>query len=193
MNNQRKDDDKSLRSGERQVRVRLNDIEQWHRWRYEQTQPYITKNDSVLDLGMGCGYGSFIMASYAKSVIGIDDSKDAVNYAKKYWSKNNILHINGNVLDIIKTFDVIVAYELIEHVKDEETLIDKMKELANKYIIISVPHISVPLARSKWHWRHYTESDIKNKFEDDNWEIERIETPKFGKGLAVFAVIKRKL
>lgn len=192
MENQRKNDDKKLRSGERQVRSKLNEIDVWHLWRYNEALKYVTEDNTALDVGMGCGYGSHILASKAKEVVGIDDSEDAVLYAKKYWNKENIRHVNGNVLRMGDSmFDVIVAFEIIEHIKDYEEFIKYIKDLAKEYIVISVPHISVPLSKSKWHWKHFTEEEIKSYFEDKNWKIERLETPRFGKGKAVFAVIKR--
>lgn len=193
MENQRKNQDKSLRSGERQIRSNLNDIEFWHKWRYNEACNYISKNDLVLDVGMGCGYGSFIMSKFAKEVRGIDDSEEAVEYAKQNWLNSNIKYFSGNALDLIHDypFDVIVAFEIIEHIKDDKELISLFKRTAQKYIVISVPHISVPLSRSRWHHRHYTEDDIKKLFVDENWEIERLETPIFGKGKAIFAVLKR--
>jgi len=192
MDNQRKDLNKQLRSGERQVRNKLTEIEKNHLWRYNEAAKYVTKDDSALDVGMGCGYGSFILSKNAKEVTGIDDSEDAVLYAKQNWASQNIKHLHGNALTLKDEVDVIVAYEIIEHIKDDKELVDLFKTTAQKYIIISVPHVSVPVTKSRWHWRHYTNEDITALFVDDNWEIERLENPMFGKGKAVFAVFKRK-
>lgn len=192
MNNQRKNQNDKLLSGERQVKNNLSKIEKNHLWRYNEACKYITNNDLVLDVGMGCGYGSFILSKKAKEVIGIDDSKEAVEYAKQNWAAENIKHINGNALQIGDFMvDVTVAFEIIEHLKDDIDFINYIKDLSKKYIIISVPHISVPLTKSSWHWRHYTNEDITNLFVDENWIVERLENPIFGKGKAVFAIFKR--
>jgi 2-polyprenyl-3-methyl-5-hydroxy-6-metoxy-1,4-benzoquinol methylase len=192
MENQRKDENKALKSGERQVRSSLNEIEANHLWRYREATNYIRHSDTVVDVGFGCGYGSNIMSKYAKTVIGVDDSKEAVEYANKYWKADNITFINKNAFDIKEKVDVGVAFEVIEHIKDYENFIKQFKNLCQKYIVISVPHVSVPLTKSSWHWRHFKKEEIIALFEDDNWKTVRIEEPMFGKGKAVFAVFERK-
>jgi len=186
--NQRKNQDKKLRSGERQVREKLETIEYWHKWRYNEALKYIEANDKVLDLGCGCGYGSDILSAKAKKVIGVDDSEEAINYAKKYWKKDNIDYYCNNVFNIKENFDIVIAFEIIEHVKDTDKIFNLIRQWTKKKIILSVPHISVPLSRSKWHWRHFKTEEIENYIKSRGFVIERIETPKFGKGLAIFCV-----
>lgn len=193
MENQRKDTNKALRSGERQVRENLEGIEYWHKWRYQQACEYIGNGDEVLDVGCGCGYGTAIMADEAHSVTGVDDSAEAVDYATKYWKKPNSRYINMNAMELNQSdpYDTIVAFEVIEHIKDDKQFVEFIKKMAKQYIVVSVPHITVPLSRSHWHWRHYTEEDITNLFVDENWKEVRMETPMFGKGKAVYAVYER--
>lgn len=193
MNNQNKNPDKRLRSGERTVRNKLANVEYWHLWRYNEACKYITKKDLVLDCGMGVGYGSFILSKVAKEVIGIDDSKEAVLYAKKYWMASNIRHIQGDVLRMGDFRpDIIVAYEIIEHIKNDKEFISYIKDLSKKYIVISTPHKSVNLKRSRWHWLHYDKQMLNERFVDNNWKCIRYEEPIFGTGSkACFAVYKR--
>lgn len=194
MNNQNKNSDKRLRSGERHVRNTLDKVEFFHKWRYNEACKYITKEDVVYDFCMGVGFGTFIISKIAKNVVGIDDSIDAVNYAKRHWQNKNIQFINDNVLNIKEKCDISVAFEAIEHIKDEREFINNLKENTRKYIIISVPHISVSLRRSKWHFRHYTKEMLNERFVDNNWKLEKYEEPIFGTGSkACFAVYKRIL
>lgn len=193
MNNQNKRKDKSLRSNERQIRNKTQKMEYFQKWRYEEACKYISSTDEVLDVGMGCGSGSYILSKKAKQVIGIDDSEETVKYAQRIWQRENIKYIYGNALRMGDSkFDIIVAFEIIEHIKDYEEFINYIKDLAKKYIIISVPHINAPI-KSRWHWKHFGMEEIKQYFEDKNWEIERLESLNFGNGLNIFAVIKRRI
>lgn len=191
MENQRKNQDKKLRSGERQVRSKIHEIEWNHKWRYCMALSYIKQENKVLDVGIGCGYGSYILSFLAKQVIGVDDSIEAINYANKVWKQPNIEFINQNALEVIGQFDVICAFEVIEHLKDDALLFQKFKELNPKYIILSTPHISVPVSKSRWHHRHYSFEMIKNLFDSINYETIINKEVQF-KSKAIFAVGRKR-
>lgn len=66
---------------------------------------------------IGCGYGSFSLEHFlhAKSVLGIDTNKDAVEYLEKNWPKpqegSQFLFQEGDIVDIClqnKEFDIVV-------------------------------------------------------------------------------------
>lgn len=192
MNKQNKYNDKSLHSRERQIRNKTQKMEYFQKWRYDEACKYISSTDEVLDVGMGCGSGSYILSKKAKQVTGIDDSEETVRYAQRVWQRENIKYVYGNALEMGDfMFDIIIAFEIIEHIKEYKKFINYIKDLAKKYIIISVPHSNAPI-KSRWHWKHFTIEEIKKYFEDENWEIERLDSIEFGNGLNIFAVIKRR-
>lgn len=190
MNEQRRYQDKRLGSGERQVRPTLEGIERWHKWRYEEAKKYFDEEDSVVDLGSGCGYGTFILAQKAVRVVGIDDSEGAIDYANKYYKLNNIEFINDDLFNMEDLFDTTVAFEIVEHVRDMRKLFDLMKMITRETIILSVPHVSIPVKVSKWHWRHFVEQDIKDEIERIGFYCEVLKLVKFQRGLAVFCVAR---
>ena len=91
-------------------------------------------------------------------------------------------------------FEVVVAFEIIEHVEDFVGIWDKLEKLVKKegYLILSVPHTSIPVSVSKWHYRHYQRGEVKKFVEQRGFEIERLETPRFSNGLAVVCIAKKK-
>lgn len=192
MNNQRKNLNDKLMSGERQVQSDLNKIDKWHKWRYEQACQYVHPLNAVYDYGCGCGYGSWILSQVANSVVGIDDSAEAIQFASENWSNNNCIFLKDNVILNEYQSHVSVAFEIIEHLKSWSLFIDKLKKNTNKYIIFSVPHKSVPLKRSSWHWHHFHEEELKQCFIDKEWEIIRLETIMNCKTPFIFGVAKRK-
>lgn len=86
--------------------------------RYKFSSRY-AKNKHVLDIGCGLGFGSnFLATGGAFSVIGLDNNMKAIEYSKSHFVRKNIQFICGSALEIKqlkKKFDVILAFEVIEH------------------------------------------------------------------------------
>lgn len=103
-----------------------------HIARYMFTYNFV-QNKEVLDVGCGCGYGTkYIADSNAKKVTGLDIEKDAIDYAKIHYEKENLEYIVSDcnkVPFLNNNFDVIVAYELIEHLRAPEIFLDEMFRL----------------------------------------------------------------
>ena len=183
--------DKSLRSGERQVAVDLNGIEAWHRWRYNETLGYI-EGKSVLDMCCGTGYGSFIMSDRAKSVVGVDDSPEAIEWANEHFKRPNNSFVCSDFLDFnTKGIDTIVTFEAIEHIKDSEAVFAKFKAINPETIILSCPHLTCPIGANKFHHRHYGLDELVNLFIGIGYKINRAELKWFGKSLCNFIVVNK--
>ena len=114
------------------------------------------KPKSILDVGCGAGLFSIWLAQkYPDSlVVGIDTSKEAISYARKYANsirakKNNKLHnlsfehrTNPKLQESDKSYDIVLATLMCHHLKDEE-LIDflrRAKKVARKAVIINDLH-----------------------------------------------------
>jgi 2-polyprenyl-3-methyl-5-hydroxy-6-metoxy-1,4-benzoquinol methylase len=117
----------------------------FHRARYEFALNHIADKD-VVDVACGLGYGSRILKSGgAKNVIGIDISKEAVDYANATHKKNGIYFMVG---DATKTFlknasvDIIVSFETIEHLHDTQALLTEFRRILKQdgRLIISSPN-----------------------------------------------------
>lgn len=86
--------------------------------RYNIVIPFI-KGKDVLDIGSGLGFGAnYLVEHKARKVVGIDYSESAVEYARKSFSSENLEFVVMDAINISfpdECFDVIVAYEVIEH------------------------------------------------------------------------------
>lgn len=186
--------DTSLRSGERQYGLTLNYIEKNHLWRYNETLQYI-QNKVVLDMCCGVGYGSFIMSDKAKKVIGVDDSKEAIDFAHKHYSKPNINHYWTDFLKMLlyvkDKIDVIVAFEAIEHIKDTDKVFEIFKKINPELFILSTPHLKCPIGGNKFHYRHYGMDEIVDRFFSIGYKPKRAEFRYFGAGLNIFFIAER--
>ena len=130
----------------------------------------------VLDAGCGCGYGSKILRGGAAKVLGVDKSREAVQYAREYYSEVNISFLVGDittitVADVPFDFDHIVAFEFIEHLKDPGPVLKNMALMA-KSLTMSVPNQeNRPYDKAKfpYHFRHFSPQEIEDVLISVGW------------------------
>jgi len=95
----------------------------------------------ILDIGCGGGLISEGVSKLGAKVTGIDFIKENIKVAKKHAKKNN-LNINYFVKDFEKEkissrFDVIIIFEVLEHLNDWELFLQKIRlNLKNNGILI---------------------------------------------------------
>ena len=101
----------------------------------------------ILDAGCGDGVLSFLLAKEGAKVIGVDYSKDAIQFAKERTKSFN-LHVDfkfGSVYELPledSSIDAIVSSDVIEHLEDVPQFLCELKRVAkNKSIIV----ISTPV------------------------------------------------
>lgn len=130
-------------SGERLETFVYNENTIEHLHRYAIAQEYI-KDKVVLDIACGEGYGTNLLSSYAKDIIGVDISSETVEAAKEKYKKNNLNFKVGSATQIPledKKVDVVVSFETIEHLRDHETMLQEFKRVLKEdgILIISSP------------------------------------------------------
>ena len=73
----------------------------------------------VLEVGCGARDGALMLSKYAKDVVAIDISKEAVEFAKRNYTAPNIKYMAMDCLDMgfkDNYFDAVISLEVIEHV-----------------------------------------------------------------------------
>lgn len=171
-------------TGERQVQTQLEKIRIDHKVRYQTASKYIQRNDNVLDIACGVGYGSYIMAVNHSSanLTGMDISQKTIDFANKYYSRENIQYICGNCLKAPLqdgSFDVIVTYETVEHIDEDELFLTKLhKALKNTgTLILSTPNQDfLPFDKKQhpYHIKHYKKSEITDLLDQCGFEIKEV-------------------
>lgn len=157
----------------------MDGIIKLHRFRYHLCRGFVEPGDVVVDAGCGKGYGSEILSVVAGKVIGIDIEEYQINWNKKHYKKaKNIEFRIGNLEEVeIPECDVLCSFEVIEHFYEPLKVIEKMKNKAKKWIVVSVP-IGETLVEGKQnveedvtHHSVFTfSSDLDGMFVDDNWD-----------------------
>ena len=101
------------------------------------------KNLRVLDVGCGVGNISIEVAKLGCNVLGIDNDEESIKYAKQRENNNcKFRVINAHELDIKEKFDVIIASEVLEHLKYPKNLISFVSENLDKdgFLFLSIPN-----------------------------------------------------
>jgi SAM-dependent methyltransferase len=122
----------------------------------------------VLDLGCNTGYGAEILSRKAKSVIGADVSSNAIAAAKAQFGQSGIkfIEIDGQQLPFGPgEFDLIVSFQVIEHVVDYEAYIGEIKRVLAPGGIVVFTTPNAPLRLDKgmkpWNIFHVREFDSR--------------------------------
>jgi len=159
----------------------------------------------VLDIGCCAGYISVWLAGNNANVVGIDISKNAVEAAKKhakirkvsgrceFYNKDIIKEDLKNVIN--GRFDIVIAKDVIEHIKDDGLFLKKIHDLLkdggilvlttqnnhsfNYFLEGFFRKISGNLSGRKWlgwdptHLRWYNKPDLNRKLKEAGFKPEK--------------------
>lgn len=112
---------------------------------YEFAEKFI-KDKIVLDDGCGSGYGAYHLKSRgAKRVIGVDISKEAIEYSRQKYKAKDLqfesMDVTGLNFDD-NTFDTLTSFQVMEHIRDVNKYLAEMKRVLRNggTAIISTPN-----------------------------------------------------
>lgn len=130
-------------TGERYLPFVRGDIELEHLHRYAFARAFV-KGKDVLDIACGEGYGSFLLADRAKSVIGVDLSDEVIKHARKKYTAFNLKFEQGNCISIPindSSIDIVVSFETIEHHNHHDAMLYEIKRVLRPdgILVISTP------------------------------------------------------
>jgi len=99
----------------------------------------------VLDAACGSGYGSAMLAENAKAVYGADISPEAVEYARRVYGAPHVFFTQSDCLALpfpAAQFDLVVAFEIIEHLEDQEAFLQEMDRVLSPsgILLLSTPN-----------------------------------------------------
>ena len=161
------------------------DLERNHWWfiaREKIISNYITKllrenkqdisSIRILNIGCGPGRSSEYLSKFG-TVISIEYDKFCCEFASQ---KTGLEIINGSITELPfseKSFDLVCAFDVIEHVEDDLLAVNEMKRVVKDEGII---FITVPAYMSLWshhdvinhHFRRYKLPEVKKLFLSKN-------------------------
>ncbi|WP_108867487.1 class I SAM-dependent methyltransferase [Aquimarina aquimarini] len=141
-----------------------NPLYQRTRKAYELTLDSIQGN--VLEIGCGEGYGATMYHKRAKQLTLIDKSKYSTSLIKKKFPDATVIQKKVPLLSHISdnSFDVILLFQIIEHIKNDKLLIEEIKRVLKPggTAFLTTPNATKSIARNPWHYKEYTYDQINN-------------------------------
>lgn len=135
-----------------------------HVTRYMCAEP-IVKDKVVLDIASGSGYGTQMLAKYAKKVYGVDVSEEAIEYSKANFGAENVEYKVGDGESIPledNSVDVVVTFETIEHIKDYNRFMDEVMRVLKPdgVAIVSTPNDREFAEGNHFHLHEFEYSEL---------------------------------
>ncbi len=122
----------------------------------------------ILNIGAATGFTSELLGSFGE-VVSIEYDKDCCLYASE---KTGLNIMYGSILDLDfedSSFDIVCAFDVVEHVEDDKKSVSEMKRVCRKGGIVFT---SVPAFMFLWshhdvvneHYRRYTMENYQNLY-----------------------------
>lgn len=126
----------------------------------------------ILNVGCGPGRSSEYLSMFGK-VTSIEYDKFCCEFASE---KTGLEIINGSITELSfsdNSFDLVCAFDVIEHVEDDQLAVNELKRVTKKDALVL---ITVPAFMSLWshhdvinhHYKRYKINEVKQLFDSDN-------------------------
>ncbi len=130
-------------TGERFNPGMTGEIELEHVHRYRFASQFVA-GMRVLDIASGSGYGSALLATTARAVVGVDRDRRAIDFSIATYRRPNLSFLEGDCAKIPiadGSVDVVVSYETLEHVEDQVELMSEIRRVltSSGLLVMSTP------------------------------------------------------
>jgi SAM-dependent methyltransferase len=126
----------------------------------------------VLDVGVGEGYGSRLLAENRRKVVGVDVDPTTVFHAARQPSSNHAFYALSGGCELpfrATTFDAIVSFQVIEHVEDDRRFVAELARVLRPagVALLTTPNRTLRLAPgqrpwNRFHRREYALDDLRS-------------------------------
>ena len=156
----------------------------WHIGRREILRRVLAKwlspqdNKQVLDIGCGTGINYWWLKEWGE-VTGVDSSPEALNYCRQQQAYDALVQIDGTNLELPDKFDLAVAFDVLEHITEDETALKSWWQAIKLggYLMITVPAYQWLWSahdQALHHYRRYSVGELKTKFRKAGFTIQFI-------------------
>ena len=146
----------------------------------------------VLDVGCGAGGVGRTLRDHATSLVGIELDEQAAALAREVYDTVLVGDVDARLDELEPAFDTILAYDVLEHLTNPESVLRRLRALAAPGALL---HVSVPNARhftlvrdlvfhgtfaytemghrDSTHVRWLTRADLVALLTDAGWSVEK--------------------
>lgn len=164
----------------RQTAPTIAGIREDHTARYQWAADQIREKRcrTVIDVGCGVGYGSWLIANECPGVRvrAVEKDQDTLLFAAVHYNvPGRIVFEHTDLADLsVADVDALTMFEVIEHTRAAPDFLTRVARRA-RYLFGSVPNEDiVPFARGGWnteHYRHYTVAQITDELRVAGWAV----------------------
>lgn len=165
----------------RQMRPTVEEIRDDHVARYRYAAKFAQEvgvSRHVWDVGCGCGYGAYILASEGgRSVMACERDPSVTAYAEEHYTYPGLSFKTADFtqMDPSHLVDVLVMFEVVEHSDQAPAFLARASRRV-PYLVGSVPNENVvPFkggrAINPEHYRHYTAQEIEEELRRCGWGL----------------------
>lgn len=142
--------------------------EHYHRYAFAQQ---LARGKRVLDAACGEGYGSALIASSARTVLGLDVSEQAIAHARARYAQPNLSFRQADVTALEHlpsgSFDLILSFETLEHLQAQESMLEGFRRLLapEGLLLVSTPDKRNYSDIPQFHNEHHVRELYREEFE----------------------------
>jgi ubiquinone/menaquinone biosynthesis C-methylase UbiE len=131
---------------------------------YVVAQDFVSGN--LLEVGCGEGRGIDWLMPKVASYSAIDKIEPVIESLKKKYPQGKFISGNIPPLSAFETnsFDSIVSFQVIEHIKDDSLFLKEIYRVLKPggLALLTTPNRPMSLSRNPWHIREYTAIELTN-------------------------------
>jgi len=183
-----------------------------HVFAYDFAIKMIPRESTVLEVGCGGGYGTYLLSQKVGKVIGLDIDKSAIAYVtEKYGSENCVFSTyDGTKIPYAEeTFNAVLSFQVIEHVEDDLNYVARIFSVLKPggIFLLTTPNKTYRLKPGQKPWNRYHKREyypdelaelLRHKFPDvcvwgirGNEEVQNLELEKMKHRSSVVSFFRR--
>lgn len=129
----------------------------------------------ILDVGCGTGYNLGLLGRYGRAR-GVDMSPEALRFCRERGVTDVTLHDAGTMPFEDETFDLLTAFDVIEHIEDDRGALTEFRRLLKDdgWMLIytpALPWMYNEHDRKVHHKRRYLKEELGEKIDSAGFEI----------------------
>lgn len=142
------------------------------------------EGEKFIDIGCGLGHSTNIMKGFLPGDwAGLEFWVEAAKQSKKLFPEIEFYYSEDfNFIPICGEFDSVVCSEVIEHVEEDQVLVDGLMKITKNVLVITTPNRKID---DPGHLRLYTEESFARLFNGLDFLIVR-------DGIFFYAIIRKK-
>jgi len=137
-----------------------------HMHRYALARRLVAGRD-VLDAACGEGYGTALLATAARRAVGVDNSAEAVEHARRRYGGDFRQGDVTALADADDSFDAVVSFETIEHLAAQREMLAEFRRVLRPdgFLLISSPDRKAYSDDSGYSNPHHVRELYRDEFE----------------------------